>query len=368
MASLFKRRGNWHAQFFSAERSPARKRVRIQATGKREAERVFSKMLVAYGEGAWDPWSSPQWPPNPSHDLDLPSVGCASQAFLDSREGLREATRKHYRWVLNLFVEYVGPNEPLGRLCARSVGNWLASNAKRSEATRNTYLTRLRVWGRWLKSKGYDDFTEGVALSSPPERLPSKVITTEQARALAEAARIVGPDYLSGVILVTHLLALRLGEVCAMTAEWLDHTDQTVVVQSGGAFTTKSGRVVRKPATEEAWAILSAASERHLAGPLFRNSRGNALNPKWTSKQFKRLVRRCGMPETFTFHGLRHGALTELAKQGVNMDLIRRFAGHSTMDMTLRYVHLDSSVLAKEVRSALTSSGVQDTRSPRTRR
>ena len=50
----------------------------------------------------------------------------------------------------------------------------------------------------------------------------------------------------------------------------------------------------------------------------------------------------------FTFHDLRHDALTRLAQQGFNILELRTISGHKTMQMLQRYTHLRAEDLAKK--------------------
>ena len=60
---------------------------------------------------------------------------------------------------------------------------------------------------------------------------------------------------------------------------------------------------------------------------------------------YERAVARAGI-EDFTFHDLRHDALTRLAKLGLNVLELRAISGHTTANMLQRYVSIDAGDLA----------------------
>jgi integrase len=60
---------------------------------------------------------------------------------------------------------------------------------------------------------------------------------------------------------------------------------------------------------------------------------------------YERALGRAGI-EDFTFHDLRHDALTRLAKLGFNVLELRAISGHSSANMLQRYVSIDASDLA----------------------
>lgn len=68
-----------------------------------------------------------------------------------------------------------------------------------------------------------------------------------------------------------------------------------------------------------------------------------------TLKQaYERAVKRAGITD-FTFHDLRHDALTRLAKLGLNILELRAISGHTTANMLQRYVSIDASDFARKV-------------------
>jgi integrase len=63
---------------------------------------------------------------------------------------------------------------------------------------------------------------------------------------------------------------------------------------------------------------------------------------------YERAVIRAGI-ESFTFHDLRHDALTRLAKKGLNILELRAISGHSSANILQRYVSISSEELAKKI-------------------
>lgn len=68
-----------------------------------------------------------------------------------------------------------------------------------------------------------------------------------------------------------------------------------------------------------------------------------------TLKQaYDRAVKRAGITD-FTFHDLRHDALTRLAKLGLTVLELRAISGHTSANMLQRYVSIDPSELAMKI-------------------
>jgi integrase len=67
--------------------------------------------------------------------------------------------------------------------------------------------------------------------------------------------------------------------------------------------------------------------------------RRDPTRPAEYREAFNAALKRADL-EGFTFHGLRHTCLTELAKAGATLSELRAIAGHKTMEMVMRYQHL----------------------------
>jgi len=53
--------------------------------------------------------------------------------------------------------------------------------------------------------------------------------------------------------------------------------------------------------------------------------------------------------EGFTFHDLRHDALTRMARLGFNVLELRAVSGHASANMLQRYVSIDAGDLARKL-------------------
>lgn len=72
------------------------------------------------------------------------------------------------------------------------------------------------------------------------------------------------------------------------------------------------------------------------------------LNPDRFNKQLRHALERSGQaPDTFTPHQLRHGFGSNLVAAGVPVHVVSRLMGHSSTDVTMRYVKLAVDPLAE---------------------
>lgn len=278
--------------------------------------------------------------------------------FLASRSHCRQATRNHYKWCLTPLAKFVGESLPTSMLVAEDVSGWLMSVSPNLH-TRRTYLKAAGIFCRWLVLHGMAsrDITREIPIGTRPDKLSSKMISSGDVCRLADSASVSRTPYMLAVIVVAYELALRLGEVCAMKVSWIDVERGTLTSIQDESFQTKSGASFVKPISARALAVLQSqieglAPEEHV----FSNTKGRRLEPKHTSKTFKQIARSIGLKETATFHGLRHGALSRVAQNGASVEAVRRFAGHSSSVMTMRYLHLNDAGYHRQINEAMSPS------------
>jgi integrase/recombinase XerD len=154
--------------------------------------------------------------------------------------------------------------------------------------------------------------------------------------------------------------ALRREELCSLSTTDLDPANRTLRIR---AETTKNRRERIVPYSETTGMLFAAyLKERRLLslqrGPLFlSSSRRNRTQPIsiWTwSKVVAGLAKRSGV-ELFTTHTPRHLCLTDLARGNWDIHEIATFAGHRSIQTTLRYIHLSSRDLQAKLEQGMTS-------------
>ena len=76
-------------------------------------------------------------------------------------------------------------------------------------------------------------------------------------------------------------------------------------------------------------------------GRLFPTRNGNPVAAPNFHKSWKAMLRRAGLPESLTFHQLRHGAASLLLSQGVPVSIVSKYLRHSNPGVTLTiYAHV----------------------------
>ncbi len=181
----------------------------------------------------------------------------------------------------------------------------------------------------------------------------------EQWRAILQAAQ---PEPLRNRVMLAFAYdaGLRREELCLLESSDIDPSHRLLRIR---AETTKNHceRVVPYSATTESLYVAYLRHRRELSqqrGPLFLSeSRRNYAEPIsiWTwSKVVQGIAERAGVSE-FTPHTTRHLCLTDLARAGWDIHEIATFAGHRTIQSTLRYIHLSGRELAAKFERGMAS-------------
>jgi integrase len=196
----------------------------------------------------------------------------------------------------------------------------------RKPATINRHLALLRRLGSLALMWGWTDTPVGKRVVLLPERNERHVyLTVEQVAALAAAC---ATDGARDAVLLAAYTGLRRGELLALTpAAWRD-----------GALwlaTSKSGRPRRVPVPPQAQDVCARL-------PL----KTTAVHLRMDFEQARAAVGLTGV----RFHDLRHTYASLLIQAGVDLRAVKDLMGHSTMQMTSRYAHLEDKHLTRAVK------------------
>lgn len=131
--------------------------------------------------------------------------------------------------------------------------------------------------------------------------------------------------------------ALRQGEICrGIRIEDIDRKNRTVVVRHRKDPKRKKTNNQTVPLLPEAWQlVLPIINERH-EGFVFDYNPGNV------STNFTRTCALLGIQDLH-FHDLRHSAITELFRRGLDIPKISLMSGHRSWATLARYTHVSAA-------------------------
>jgi len=178
-----------------------------------------------------------------------------------------------------------------------------------------------------------------------------------------EAERVVAaadPEW--RVMIITGLkTGMRLGELLGLHWDDVDLVAGRIVVRRnlvrGILGTPKSGKNREIPLSDAAIAALK--SYRHLRGDIvFCTESGDYLTKEITKRPLWRACKKAGLRK-IGWHVLRHTFASHLAMRGAPAKAIQELLGHSSIEMTNRYMHLSPDARREAVQLLDKLSGSQ---------
>lgn len=220
--------------------------------------------------------------------------------------------------------------------------------------------------------------------TKPPRNVSREmvILTKVQAKELVSKAGLVESEYYSQALPVLLALCLhtgmRQGEIFGLTWDSFDEKAGTITVSKALAYVVGKGAVFQEPktATSKRTILLTSYDVEMLKeyrewqqqyadelgeiydwhdNLIFTTQFGFALSPtNFSRRWFRPLLRACNIPDSFTFHQLRHYHASVLLEAGVPVKVVSERLGHSSAKMTLDvYAHViehqqDKAVVALE--------------------
>jgi len=163
----------------------------------------------------------------------------------------------------------------------------------------------------------------------PPKHM--RVLTAKEEERYLEAAS----PLLHGIVIVMLETGMRPGEVCCLRVTDVDLAQATVHVREGK--TVYATRHI--PLTRRALDVLTRRLARARTEWLFPCPYDHGKPVAEVRKAHQAAIERSGIQLPFRLYDLRHTALSRMAMAGIDLPTLKELAGHSQIQMTMRYVH-----------------------------
>lgn len=244
----------------------------------------------------------------------------------------------------------------------RDLQAWLALRSRegRSRATIARNAAAWRSFSAWLHANGIIDTNLAAQLETAPvkNRLP-RVLHADAVTTLLDHAQECARQSDSFVstrdwaaLELLYGSGLRIAELCSLNDLSIDHVSRTARVLGKG----NRERVVpiSLAATQALAAYLKLRDESFPnpntapqdGVPLFLGVRGRRLNPRTLRANLHALAAQAGVPD-LSPHALRHSAATHMLEGGADLRFVQDYLGHSSLQTTQRYTHVDTERLAR---------------------
>jgi integrase len=151
-------------------------------------------------------------------------------------------------------------------------------------------------------------------------------------------------DYLKPMVTLALNTGLRRGELLAL--KWIDVNldNKQVTITSKSAKSKKARNIPLNDSTH--MTMMQWSKQRQANTFIFCNSNGKPLTSvrkSWAT------VLGLAKIEGFRFHDMRHDFASQLVMKGVDLYVVKELLGHSSIQVTERYAHLDDKQLEDAV-------------------
>jgi integrase len=155
---------------------------------------------------------------------------------------------------------------------------------------------------------------------------------------------------------VTLNTGMRLGEVLGLMWDKVDFVNSQIIVsrslgRSGLKNTTKSNKARFIPMNANVRASLEKLHKRRLNDSfVFTDEEGRHLDYNHvTERHFMVAQREAGLTKIIRFHDLRHTFASHFMMNGGNLYTLQKLLGHSDIQTTMIYAHLDADFLRQSI-------------------
>ena len=279
------------------------------------------------------------------------------------RSGLSDHTCRAYQGDLKDFITFMDGSEIADLTDKAAIAAWITDMRHRdlAPATIKRRIACLKVAFRWLEDEGWlesNPFHRFKSTIRLPRALPRDLNKSELRALLNEASQAAkGTTNVSKLTLwlaleLMYCTGVRVGELCSIRLKDLDVENGIIRVNGKG----NRERLVFLVDSNVRSLLEAYLGYRQEPSPVTNNllvtSRGTSAKPDFIRRNLHRLVDNLDLERRVTPHMLRHTAATHLLEAGVDIRLVQRLLGHSSISTTERYTHVtDTSLQASLMRA-----------------
>lgn len=216
------------------------------------------------------------------------------------------------------------------------------------------FISGIRGFFKYCRNRGILEADPSALIEQPKmgRKLPD-VLSTQEIDAMIAAIDTSKDESLRNRAIIETLYGsgLRVSELVGLRLSRIMMDDQCVLVEGKGS----KQRLV--PLSPVSLSLIQDYLEQRIRGPikpdsadiLFLNRRGGQMSRVMVFYIIRDLAQAAGITHHVSPHTLRHSFATHLLEGGANLRVIQALLGHESIATTEIYLHLDRSILRKEL-------------------
>ncbi len=218
-------------------------------------------------------------------------------------------------------------------------------------AARRDYINLSSAFNKAVRDKQLTETPcHGIGKIRIPEKLPLFFSPDEFQVLLA----VIDKSDIRDLVEFACYTGLRQMELLTLRWEQIRLSDAMLILDNR-THTTKSKRIRTVPLNRKAQDILirrKQISETEIVFTL----KHRPVSQGYITKLFKRYVLRAKLNPTLSFHNLRHTFASWLVQRGVSIYEVSKLLGHSSVNVTAIYAHLQTDNLRESVQKLIEAS------------
>lgn len=336
---LFRRNGNWHVEYIDKMTGRA-KRISTQCKLKQDAIQFVSRFEEELAE---------------RQTVKLTPIPLSKfrDEFLEHSRIIHSIkTTSDYGYLFTGLLRIFGDVQ-LKSFTRSTIENYVESRLRDASAyAARKELAYLSSMFNYAIPKNYllANPCKGIKKPKLPEKLPVFFSREEFQMLLTN----IHDEAMKAIVLFAVNTGLRRMEI--LTLEWgqVNLKDGILILHNQNHL-TKSRKVRSVPLNKAALEILNKQRDK-IGSELVFTRKGKPLTQDFVSHEFKRCVRRAQLNPKLHFHSLRHTFGSWLVQRGVSIYQVSKLLGHSSVNVTAIYAHLQTDNLRESVQKLIEAS------------
>lgn len=247
-----------------------------------------------------------------------------------NRGGEQEVAR------LNVVLSILG-DKPIANITAADIAEVAKTLRKqgRSEGTVAGYMANIKTLLN-TAHKVWEVIDRVPHITVPkPKNGRLETLSENEENMLLDQLRADGQDEYADLYTVLIDTGMRYGEAETLTKQNID-LERKLIILNPEQTKDSEQRII--PMTKRVFAIFQ------------KRTRFNVN--RWTSvRLFKNTLEKVGVTKKLVVHSLRHTCASRMVQNGVNLEVVAKILGHSSIIVTQRYAHLAD----KQLRAAISA-------------
>jgi len=211
-------------------------------------------------------------------------------------------------------------------------------------------LGTLRLFDQYLECYGYTPIVTVKLKVIPDMRATRVVLTQREVKSIYEATDSSLLGYRDRAMLAIYYgCGLRASEGLSLQLKDIDFTRGLLQVRKSKTYQPRYVPMsIQVQEDLKDWLAVRAQLLKVESDRVIVHHYGSYANATSLGHRLKKLAEQVGIDKCPTLHMLRHSIATHLLENGMELEQIRQFLGHSSLEVTQRYTHVSAEALAKE--------------------